>query len=61
MNADIDTAIARLRDLDPEWFARNGEKNIRYALNVLAENPGILESDIMHVTPVDVDFLADWY
>ena len=59
--AAIDRNIDRLRREAPEDFAFIGEKDVRYALGVLVDNPDILSVGPDETSPADIDFIATYY
>lgn len=59
--AVIDRNIDRLRREAPKDFAFIGEKDVRYALGVLVDNPDILSVGPDDASPADIDFIATYY
>lgn len=58
--AVIDRNVDRLRREAPEDFAFIGEKDVRYALGVLIDNPDILSVGPDETSPADIDFIATY-
>lgn len=59
--AVIDRNVDRLRREAPEDFAFIGEKDVRYALGVLVDDPDILTAGPGDASPADIDFIATYY